>query len=86
MELQVRVQPRAKRNDIEVVEGSKLKVYVTTAPEGGKANDAVVALIAKSLGVAKSHIKILRGHKSRDKLLNIEGLTRDEVITRLADR
>lgn len=86
MELQIRVQPKAKRNSIEVVEGSKLKVYVTTAPEGGKANDAVVALLAKSLGVAKSHIRILRGHKSRDKLLDIEGLSEDEIITRLTDR
>ena len=86
MELQVRVQPRARRNSIEVVDGSKLKIYVTTAPEGGKANDAVVALLAKSLGIAKSHIRILRGHKSRDKLLDIEGLTEDEVIARLTDR
>lgn len=86
MELQVRVQPRARRNSIEVVDGSKLKIYVTTAPEGGKANDAVVALLAKSLGIAKSHIRIVRGHKSRDKLLDIEGLTEDEVIARLTDR
>ncbi|MCH7786011.1 MAG: DUF167 domain-containing protein [Chloroflexi bacterium] len=86
MELQVRVQPKARRNSIEVVDGSKLKIYVTTAPEGGKANDAVVALLAKSLGVAKSHVRIVRGHKSRDKLLDIEGLTEDEVIARLTDR
>ena len=86
MELQVRVQPKARRNSIEVVDGSKLKIYVTTAPEGGKANDAVVALLAKRLGVAKSHVRIVRGHKSRDKLLDIEGLTEDEVIARLTDR
>ena len=86
MELQVRVQPKAKRNSIEVVEGSKLKVYVTAAPEDGKANDAVVALLAKSLGVAKSHIRILRGHKSRDKLLDIKGLTENRVIARLTNR
>lgn len=86
MELQIRVQPRARRNSIEVVDGSKLKIYVTTAPEGGKANDAVVALLAKSLGIAKSHVRIVRGHKSRDKLLDIEGLTEDEVIARLTDR
>ena len=86
MEQQVRVQPKARRNSIEVVDGSKLKIYVTTAPEGGKANDAVVALLAKSLGIAKSHIRIVRGHKSRDKLLDIEGLTEDEVIARLTDR
>ncbi|MCH7746404.1 MAG: DUF167 domain-containing protein [Chloroflexi bacterium] len=86
MELHVRVQPKARRNSIEVVEGSKLKVYVTAAPEGGKANDAVIALLAKSLGISKSHIRILRGDKSRDKLLDIARLTEDEVIARLTDR
>ena len=79
MEIEVRVQPKAKRNSVEV-KGGKLKVRVTAAPEGGKANAAVIALLAKKLGVAKSSISINRGHKSRDKLCSIEGLTKDEVF------
>ena len=50
MELDIRVQPRASRNAIEV-DGERMTVRVTAAPEGGKANDAVVALLAKRLGV-----------------------------------
>jgi hypothetical protein len=83
MEIEVRVQPRAKRNSIEVVDGPKLKIYVTAAPESGKANDAVVALLAKALGVSKSSIGIVKGHKARDKVLSVESLSADEVFVLL---
>ena len=63
MLLEVRVLPKARRNSVEVLPGPKVRVHVTAAPEGGKANDAVIALLARRLGVAKSVIKILRGHK-----------------------
>ena len=84
MTLEVRVQPRAGRNSIEVVEGPRLRVSVTAPPEGGKANDAVVSLLAKALGVAKGSVTILRGHRGRNKLLSIEGLTAAEVFVRLS--
>ena len=53
---------------------------VTAAPEGGKANDAVVALLAKRLGVAKGRVSIVRGHKSRDKTVLIDDVTLEEVL------
>ena len=81
--LQVRVQPKAKRERIEVVDASNLKVYVTAAPEGGRANAAVVALMAKRLGVAKSSVWVVRGHRSRDKTIEIEGVTAAEAARRL---
>ena len=83
MEFEVRVQPRAKRNSIEV-EGERVKVRVTATPEDGKASAAVIELLAKRLGVAKNSISILRGFRSRDKLLSIEGLSRGEVFRRLS--
>jgi uncharacterized protein YggU (UPF0235/DUF167 family) len=61
-------------------------VYVTAPPEGGRANKAVVALLADRLGVAKSSISIVRGHRGRDKLLRIDGLNTTEVKSRLATR
>ena len=84
-ELEVRVHPRAKRNALEAVEGLALKAYVTAPPEGGKANDALVALLAKALGVAKGRVRIVRGHRGRDKLVWIEGLGEPEARRRLAD-
>ena len=85
MQLNIRVQPRANRNAIDV-DGDKVTVRVTEVPEGGKANDAVVALLAKRLGVAKSRIGIVRGHRSRDKTLHIEDLTLAEALAELRPR
>ena len=86
MELDIRVQPRASRNSIEV-DGErpdvKIVVRVTAAPEGGKANDAVVALLAKQLRVPKRSVRIVRGRRARDKRVGIEGLTMAELIERL---
>ena len=81
--LEVRVQPRARRNDVAVLADGRLKVWVTAAPEGGKANDSVIALLAKQLGVPKRRARIATGHTARDKVLEIEELGRDEVLMRL---
>ena len=81
--LEIRVHAKAKRNSVEAHGGSTLGVWVTAAPEGGKANEAVIALLAKRLGVSKSSLSILRGHKSRNKLLSFEGLVAEEVFARL---
>ena len=83
MEFDIKVQPKAGRNSVEV-NGDKVTVRVTAAPEGGKANDAVVALLAKRLKVAKGRVYIVRGHKARDKRLRIEDMTAGEVFARLS--
>ena len=83
MLLEVRVQPRAKRNRIEF-EGKALRVRVTAAPEGGKANDAVIGMLAKRLRVAKGAVAIVRGHRGRNKVLQVEGLIESEVFARLS--
>ena len=80
MELDIRVQPRAKRNVIEA-DGKRITVRVTAPPEGGKANDAVVALLAKRLRVPKRSVRILRGHKSRDKRICIEGISSKNALS-----
>ncbi len=66
----VRVTPKASRNAVLLVEG-RLRVNVTTVPEGGKANAAVVKLLSKALGVPKSRIELLRGETTRDKTFRI---------------
>ena len=84
MEFNIRVQPKARRNSVEV-NGDRVTARVTAAPEGDKANDAVVALLAKRLKVAKGKVHIVRGHKARDKRLCIEDMTADEVCARLSE-
>ena len=61
-----------------------LHLRVTAPPEEGKANAAVVALVAKSLRVPPSSVSIVKGFASRDKVLRINLLTLDEINERLA--
>ena len=84
MEFNIRVQPKAGRNSVEI-DGDRVTARVTAAPEDGKANDAVVALLAKQLKVSKRRVHIVRGHKARDKRLRIEDMTAGEVFARLSE-
>lgn len=68
----VRVTPKAARNAIVPGEGA-LKVTVTTAPENGKATQAVRALLAKAMGIAASHIELRSGTTSRSKIFVYTG-------------
>lgn len=70
-EFAVRVTPKASRNAVMVEDGA-IRVYVTTVPEDGKATQAVIKLLAKSLGVAKSRLTLIRGAASRDKQFRLD--------------
>ncbi|REF67224.1 MULTISPECIES: DUF167 domain-containing protein [Paracoccus] len=70
-EIAVRVTPRASRNAV-ILDGEAIRVAVTVVPEDGKANAAVVKLLAKALGVAKSRLVLVRGATARDKLFRID--------------
>lgn len=63
----VRVTPRAKRNEVGGVMNGKLQVRTTSPPTDGKANKAVIKLLAEFIDVAPSRIKLLRGPASRNK-------------------
>ena len=69
--LELRVTPKASRNEIREEDGL-LRVYVTTVPEDSKANAAVQKLLAKALGLPKSRLVLVRGATSRDKAFRIE--------------
>lgn len=66
----LRVTPNAKSDAISI-EAGQLKIRVTVVPEDGKANKAVIALLAKALGVSKSSLAIVRGETARDKVIKI---------------
>lgn len=77
--LEVRVTPRAGRNEIGAVLNGRLQVKVTAAPADGKANAAVLKLLSKALGVPVSKIDILQGETSRDKSLLLRGASLDDL-------
>ena len=80
--LRLRVSPRAKRNAILGLRGDTLKVSVTAVPERGKANDAVVLLLADALDVAPSSIALVSGGSSKDKIVEVD-LAAEEIARRL---
>ncbi len=81
--LSVRTQPGSSRNRIIGEYGGRLKLAVTAAPEKGKANKAVIELLADALHLNESSIRIISGESSRDKKLMIEGLVPEDLNTLL---
>jgi uncharacterized protein (TIGR00251 family) len=82
--LRVHVQPGAGRTAIVGRHGDALKVKVGAPPAGGRANTAVLELVATSLGIASSQVSIQSGAASRTKRLRITGLAAEE-LARLLD-
>ncbi len=68
--LAVRVTPGARAEALQLSDG-RLVAKVRAKPEGGKANEAVIALVATALGIAPSRVKLLRGATSREKMLQV---------------
>ena len=67
----IRVNAHSKQNKV-VREDNVLRVYTTVAPENGRANSAVIELLAKYFDVPKSSIKIIKGLSARDKVVTID--------------
>jgi hypothetical protein len=72
--LPVRLQPRARRDEVVGERGDALLVRVSAPPVDGKANAALCALVARAAGLAPSRVTIVRGHTARDKLLRVDGI------------
>ncbi|HEY2436162.1 MAG TPA: DUF167 domain-containing protein [Solirubrobacteraceae bacterium] len=70
----VRVQPSASRNELVGLRDGVLLARVSAPALEGRANRALCRLIAKRLGVAPSRVVVVRGQRSREKLVEIEGV------------
>ena len=79
----LRVQPRARRDEITGWQGDVLRVRVAAAPTDGLANRAVLALLADRLGVGVSRLELVGGAASRDKRVRVDGLSKTELRLRL---
>jgi len=82
-QIKVRAAPGARTERIVGVHGDALKIAVQAPPERGRANDRLLAVLAKALGVPVRTLAITAGATGRDKLVRIEDLAPAEVLARL---
>lgn len=83
--LRLHVQPGAGRTAVAGKHGDALKVRVAAPPEGGRANEAVIALVAETLGVGKDAVTLTSGESSRSKRVKISGVGPDDAVRLLHD-
>lgn len=82
--LPVQARPKSRRNAVSGIHDGRLKIAVTAAPEKGKANTAIIRLLAGQLGVAPSSITVRSGATSSRKVLLVQGTSPDELLSQLA--
>jgi uncharacterized protein len=83
--LPVTVQPRASRNAVAGLHGTTLKLLLTAPPVEGAANVACIAFVADLLGVSRARLSVIRGTKTRRKLVCIAEMSVDMLRARLRD-
>lgn len=81
--IRVRAQPRASRTELAGLHGDALKIRVAAPPVDGAANEAIVRLLARSLGVPPGAVRIARGGSGRTKLIEVRGVDATTAAARL---
>jgi len=82
--IEVRLRPRGGRDELIGMRAGVLQARVAAPPVDGKANRALCKLIAKRVGVAPSCVSVVRGEKSRDKVVHVEGVDPNTLRKALA--
>ena len=80
------VYPNAIRNEVMGFTDGVLRVKVSAPPSKGKANRELITFLSRLLGVGKDSINIIKGHTTRNKVVAIDGLSREEVMERLSPK
>jgi uncharacterized protein len=81
-DLHVRLQPRARREEVVGERAGAVVIRVTAPPVDGRANAALCAFVARAAGVPPSRVSVVRGHGSRDKVVRVDGV--EEMALRRA--
>ncbi|MBI2941752.1 MAG: DUF167 domain-containing protein [Chloroflexi bacterium] len=79
----VRVQPGARRNEVQGFVDGVLRLRLTAPPVEGRANEALLKLLANLLGARRGQLSLLSGQTSREKVIAVEGMAEEEVHRRL---
>ncbi|HEX9378816.1 MAG TPA: DUF167 domain-containing protein [Gaiellaceae bacterium] len=82
--LRLRVSPGARSAEVVGRHGEAWKLRVAAPPEGGRANEAVVRLLADKLSLPRDAVTLVSGHGARDKIVQLAGLDSTQVEQRLA--
>lgn len=82
--LRLRVKPGGRRDRLVCAHGGALKLEVTAAAERGRANDAVVSLLARTLGVSRAAVALVSGATSQNKAVRIANIAPAAVVRSLA--
>jgi len=81
--LRLRVSPGARNARVIGRHGQAWKVRVAAPPEGGRANEAVVRLLAETLSLPRGAVTLVSGHGARDKVVRLDGLDQIQIERRL---
>ncbi|MBD3344317.1 MAG: YggU family protein [Chitinivibrionales bacterium] len=84
--LEVFLKPKAKNNKIVALDDSRVTIAVTAPPVDNKANAALIKFIADQLGIRKSACTIVKGYRSRNKVVTIIDMPQETVFARLRNR
>ena len=85
VKLELKIIPGAAQDKVVGLLGDALKIRVRAQPERGKANAAVIAVLAKFLGLPEAALTICSGHTSASKVVEIQGLSRVDLDHKLND-
>jgi uncharacterized protein len=83
--ISVRVQASARRDELIGIRNGVITIRVTAPAIEGRANEALRRLLAKRLAVSRSSVTVIRGHRSRDKVIEIEGLDQATLLKVLTE-
>ncbi|MBC8206931.1 MAG: YggU family protein [Kiritimatiellales bacterium] len=83
LDVRIKAVPRAAKNEIQGVHDGALKIRLTTPPVDGKANQALIKFLSKTLNISKAQIELAQGETSRHKTVRISGLTKQQLIERI---
>ena len=79
----VRVVPRSSKEGVAGFEGGVLRIRINAPPVEGQANEALVRFFSKALRVPKSRIALVAGEKGRNKIVRVDGITREALLAAL---